>query len=153
MSKSESYLEEDTSILSDYFSDDEEFQKLIPEIDASVKEIVSIAPTTSDIINYPSTEKNKIKRKVSRRSQIRRHVVCWICERVMRSDNLNRHLRKKSHSILKEVDSNHEACIEKLSKEIDRQHNNIMSTIPEPYLAIKKHYSMDTYQRLCRENI
>ena len=27
MSKSESYLEQDTSILSDYFSDDEEFQK------------------------------------------------------------------------------------------------------------------------------
>ena len=57
MSKSESYLEQDTSILSDYFSDDEEFQKLIPEIDATVKEIVSIAPTTSDIINYPSIEK------------------------------------------------------------------------------------------------
>ena len=32
-------------------------KKLIPEIDASVKEIVSIAPTTSDIINYPSIEK------------------------------------------------------------------------------------------------
>ena len=200
MSGSEPQLEEDMSSTSDYFFDDAEFQKLIPEIDASIMETVAIGPTSSAVINCLNAEKNKVKHKrryvacsicgltkrsdhlnrhmkthevsdastrrtvtifqsktvqtkVKPRSNYRRHVVCCICERVMRSDHLKRHMCKMSHTIPKEVDTDHGAYIEKLSKEIDRKHNNIMSTIPEQYLAIKKNYSLDTYLRLCNEKI
>ena len=78
------------SSISDYFSDDAEFQRLIPEIDASMLETVSIAPISSAIIDYLNTEKLKVKHK-------RRYVVCSICGLTKRSDHLKRHM--KTHGV------------------------------------------------------
>ena len=198
MSENELKLEQVMSEMDDYFSDDKEFQKLIPDIDASMVDTISASPTVSATTDYleARVEETKVKpirkyvacsicqqmkrsdhlqkhmkthevsdastrrtstifqpktveTKVRHRSKYRRHVVCCICERAMRSDHLERHMCKMSHAIPKEVDTDHgKLYIEKLSKEIDRKHNNIMSTISGPYLAVKKHYFLDTYQRL-----
>ena len=52
-------IKQDMSDMYDYFSDDKEFQKLIPEIDASMIEITPTAP----IIDCLKTEETKVKRK------------------------------------------------------------------------------------------
>ena len=182
-------IKQDMSDMYDYFSDDKEFQKLIPEIDASMIEITPTAP----IIDCLKTEETKVKRKrkyvecsiclqmkrsdrikkhmkthevsntydtivfVSRtqrrKSKYRKHVVCCICERVMRTDQLKRHMRKISHAVSDELDTIHGSYIEKLSTESERKHDGIMDNIPEQYLATKKHYSLDTYQRMIKKKI
>ncbi len=196
MRANERQSEEDMTDMYDYFSDDKEFQKLIPEIDASVAEITPTAP----IIDCLKTEETKVKprrkyvncsicqkvkrsdhlkrrmkthgvsdcntihtstivqpkaekTKVKRLSKYRNHVVCCICERVMRSDYLKKHMRKKSHAMPNESDIVHGKFIEKLSTEVERKHIDIMSTIPEQYLETKKHYSLDTYQRFINQTL
>ena len=94
-----------------------------------------------------------VSRKERNKSKYRKHVVCPICERVMRSSHLKRHMHKMSHAIPDELDAVHGSYIEKLSAESERKHDEIMDTIPEQYLAIKKHYSFDTYQRMIKKKI
>ena len=84
--------------------------------------------------------------------------MCPICERVMLKAYLKRHMRKRSHAIREELETVREfyvekLSVEKLSAETGRKHNDIMSTILEPYLAIMKHYSSDTYLCLRNTNI
>ena len=94
-----------------------------------------------------------VSRKEINKSKYRKHVVCHICERVMRSSHLKRHMRKMSHAVPDELDAVHGSYIEKLSTEVERKHDEIMDTIPEQYLAIKKHYSFDTYQQMIKKKI
>ena len=75
-------IKQDMSDMYDYFSDDKEFQNLIPEIDASMDEITPTAP----IVDCLKTEETKVKRK-------RKYVECSICLQMKRSDRIKKHIK------------------------------------------------------------
>ncbi len=58
-----------------------------------------------------------------------------------------------SHAVPDELDTVYGSYIEKLSTESERKHDEIMDTIPEQYLAAKKRYSHDIYQRMIKKKI
>ena len=82
----------DMSNMYDYFSDDKEFQKLISEIDASVVETISVAPSVSATTDYleARVEETKVKSR-------RKFVECSICQQMKRSDHLKKHM--KTHEV------------------------------------------------------